>query len=474
MTTSVAIPAGSTAPQDDSKGNILVIDDEEVMRDVLKTLMVKEGYRTDLASTAAEGLEKLRDDVFDVVLLDLMLPDMDGMDVMEEIRRIDPHIITVIITAYGSLEKAVKATKLGAFDFITKPFKNDEMMLVVGNGIQQRRLLLENLQLKATLKERFAFKNIVGKSAQMQKIFDFISHVGPSRSTVLIYGESGTGKELVAKAFHVCSPRADGPFVTVNCGNIPTELLESELFGHVKGAYTGATASKKGLFEIAHGGSLFLDEIGSISFEMQAKLLRVLQEREFRRLGGLENIKVDVRIVAATNIDLQRAVEENRFRDDLYYRLNVINVKLPPLRDRKEDITLLVDHFIHKYNSENGKNIHGIDPEALKLLMEHDWPGNVRELENVIERAVVLTTGDHITRDFFPRSLLEGLEPREVRVMLPENGISLKKEVEEFERKLILSALQRSEGNQKRAANLLQLNPTTLNEKLKRLNIRSR
>jgi len=278
----------------------------------------------------------------------------------------------------------------------------------------------------------------------------------------------------VAKAFHVCSPRADGPFVTVNCGNIPTELLESELFGHVKGAYTGATASKKGLFEIAHGGSLFLDEIGSISFEMQAKLLRVLQEREFRRLGGLENIKVDVRIVAATNIDLQRAVEENRFRDDLYYRLNVINVKLPPLRDRKEDITLLVDHFIHKYNSENGKNIHGIDPEALKLLMEHDWPGNVRELENVIERAVVLTTGDHITRDFFPRSLLEGLEPREVRVMLPESGISLKKEVEEFERKLILSALQRSEGNQKRAANLLQLNPTTLNEKLKRLNIRPR
>jgi DNA-binding NtrC family response regulator len=472
MSLSATTTAASSAPPDEMKGKVLVIDDEEVMRDVLKTLLDSEGFRVELAPTASEGLEKMRGDVFDVVLLDLMLPDMDGMDVMQEIRRIDPYAVSVIITAYGSLEKAVKATKLGAFDFITKPFKNDEILLVVGNGIQQRRLLMENLQLKASFKDRFAFKNIVGKSVQMQKIFDFITHVGPSRSTVLIYGESGTGKELVAKAFHVCSPRADGPFVTVNCGNIPTELLESELFGHVKGAYTGATTSKKGLFEIAHGGSLFLDEIGSISFEMQAKLLRVLQEREFRRLGGLENIKVDVRIIAATNIDLQKAVEESRFRDDLYYRLNVISVKLPPLRDRKEDIPLLADHFIHKYDAENGKNIKGIDSDALKLLMEHDWPGNVRELENVVERAVVLTIGDHITQDYFPRSLLEGLEPREVRVMLPEAGISLKREVEDFERKLILTALQRSEGNQKRAAHLLHLNPTTLNEKLKRLNIR--
>ena len=474
MSLSATATSSSSSNNPELKATLLVVDDEEVMRDVLRTLLEDEGYKVMTAATAGEGLEKLQGGLIDLVLLDLMLPDMDGMDAMGEIKRIDPHIVSVIITAFGSFDKAVKATKLGAFDFVTKPFKNDEILLVIGNGIKQRRLLLENLRLKASFKERYSFKNIVGKSAKMQKIFDFITHVGPSRSTILIHGESGTGKELVARAFHVCSTRADGPFVTVNCGNIPIELLESELFGHVKGAFTGASTSKKGLFEVAHGGSILLDEIGGINFEMQAKLLRVLQEKEFRRLGGLENIHVDVRIIAATNQNLEKAVKENRFRDDLFYRLNVINLTLPPLRDRKEDIPILVDHFIQTHNEENGTKIDSIAPEALKILVEYDWPGNVRELENTVERSMVLTSDNFISEEFFPKSILDGIELPKVRISLPEAGISLKQEVDDFERRLIISALQRCEGNQKRAAKLLTITPTTLNEKLKRLNIKAR
>ena len=456
------------------KGCVLVVDDEEVMRDVLKTLLEEDGYSVVLVSTGKEAREKITDSSFDLVLLDLMLPDDNGLVVMQDLQRSDPHLAIVIITAFGSVEQAVKATRLGAFDFITKPFKNDELLLAVGNGIQRRRLTLENLQLKASFKERYDFHNIIGKSTRIQAIFDFITHVGPSRSTVLIYGESGTGKELVAKAIHVCSPRSDQPFIAVNCGNIPSELLESELFGHVKGAFTGAANTKKGLFEMAHNGSIFLDEVGSIGFEMQAKLLRVLQEREFRRLGGLESIRVDVRIIAATNSDLKLAVNENRFRDDLYYRLNVINITLPALRERKDDIPLLANFFIKKYNEENNRQITTVDEAAMKLLMEHEWPGNVRELENIIERAVVLTQGPVITPHSLPKAIQMGPEKEHFAIGDFRKDISLKEEVENFERTLILRALHQSDGNQKRAANMLKINATTLNEKIKRLHIRWR
>ncbi len=455
------------------KGSILVIDDEEVMRDVLRTLLGEAGYGVSATATAREGLEELRERMHDLVLLDLMLPDMDGFAVLDEIQKIDPNIVTLIITAYGTTDRAFEAAKRGAFGFIAKPFKNEEVLLLIENGLQRRRLVLENLQLKRSFQERFAYKNIIGKSEGMQRVFNLIRQVGPSRSTVLIAGESGTGKELVAKAIHSASPRADKPFVTVNCSNIPAELLESELFGHVKGAFTGALTSKKGLFEVADTGSIFLDEVGIIPLEIQSKLLRVIQEREFRRLGGIDNIKVDVRIIAATNIDLQRAVEENRFREDLYYRLNVITINLPPLRDRREDIPLLVEHFVARFCAENGRPACTVAPDALKILIDYNWPGNVRELENVIERAVVML-GDRevITADMLPREMLADAPANGFKVLIPSGGISLKEEMIRLERNYILEALRRSDWNQKKAARLLNLNPTTLNEKMKRLNIR--
>ncbi len=313
---------------------ILVADDEEIMRDVLGALLASENYRVDLAQNGTQALDMIRDKEYSVVLLDLMMPDLDGLQVLEELKKLESSPVAVVLTAFGSIEKAVKATKLGAFDFITKPFKNDEILLAVKNAMEQHELREENLRLKRSLRERYHYRNIIGKSASMQQIFDLITQVAPRRSTVLIQGQSGTGKELIAKAIHAASGRADAPFVAINCGNIPSDLLESEIFGHVRGAYTGATSAKKGLFEVADGGTLFLDEVATISMEIQAKLLRVIQEREFRRLGGLENIKVDVRIIAATNMDLQAAVQQGAFRDDLYYRLNVIVIKLPPLQER--------------------------------------------------------------------------------------------------------------------------------------------
>jgi len=330
----------------------------------------------------------------------------------------------------------------------------------------------ENERLKNSLRQRFSYRNIIGKSVPMQQTFALISQIAPRRSTVLIQGESGTGKELVAKAIHAESTRADAPFVAINCGNIPSELLESELFGHVRGAFTGATSAKKGLFEAADGGTVFLDEVASISLEMQGKLLRVIQEREFRRLGGLENIKVDVRIIAATNSDLQEAVAAGSFRDDLYYRLNVIVIKLPSLRERSEDIPLLAEHFIRKYCEENSRSLCTIDPAALRTLMEYRWPGNVRELENVIERAVVLCPESLITADLFPRNVTAIHSPE--ILALQQDRIPLKERVGNFERSLIQAALEKTDWNQKKAADLLSVNPTTLSEKLKRLKIRSR
>jgi len=455
------------------KTKILVTDDEEIMRDVLGALLAGENYAVDLAETGGQALAMLRDSTYDVMLLDLLMPDMDGLEVLQKLQELDDRPAVIVLTAFATLEKAVKATKLGAFDFIAKPFKNDEILLAVRNAREQRRLRVENLLLKRSLQARYSFKNIIGKGAAMQQVFQLISQVAPSRSTVLVQGESGTGKELVAKAIHASSPRADAPFMTINCGNIPSELLESELFGHVRGAFTGAASSKKGLFEAADGGSLFLDEVATLSMEMQAKLLRVIQEREFRRLGGLENIKVDVRIIAATNMDLQEAVRRGAFRDDLFYRLNVIAIKLPPLRERPEDIPLLAEHFIRKYSEENNKEAPAIENSAMKALLDYDWPGNVRELENLIERAIVLSSGKPIAADLFPKNLSASLSPAP-RAGMPGDAIPLKERVSDYEKSLILAALETTRWNQKKAAEILLVNTTTLSEKLKRLKIRER
>jgi DNA-binding NtrC family response regulator len=331
-----------------------------------------------------------------------MLPEMGGLEVLEELKKHDPEMVVLMITAFASMEMAIDAIKKGAFYFVPKPFDNQQLLHILASGITQRRLEVENRELRTALRDQGRFMELVGKSPKMLQVFQLVSQVAPSRSTVLVSGESGTGKELVAKAVHQNSPRRDRPFVVVNSGSLPHELLESNLFGHVKGAFTGAVYAKKGLFELADKGTLFFDEIGNIPMETQAKLLRVMQEREFMRLGGVETVKVDVRVVAATNIDLRRAVEEGRFREDLYYRLNVIAIQLPPLRQRKEDIPALAQHFVDKYSRENGKAVEGVTPEALQVLMDYDWPGNVRELENVIERGVVLSTGSHIGPELVP------------------------------------------------------------------------
>ncbi|HEY7057510.1 MAG TPA: sigma-54 dependent transcriptional regulator, partial [Vicinamibacterales bacterium] len=384
-------------------GSILVVDDEEIMREILDALLTREGYQVRLASTANEGLDLLRTMPFDAVVLDVMLPGMDGIAALDEIRKFDDDLPVLMITAFASVENAITAMKRGAYDYIMKPFKNDEVLVVLRNALAQRRLVAENRALKQNLQARaHRFSDIIGRSSRMRQVFDLIIQAAPSRTTILINGESGTGKELVARALHQNSSRSDRAFITVNSGNLPPDLLESNLFGHVKGAFTGALYPKKGLFELADKGTIFFDEIGNIPLETQAKLLRVIQEREFMRLGGVENIKVDVRIIAATNVDLRRMMEEGRFREDLYYRLHVITVQLPPLRERKDDIPLLVQHFFEKYGEENNKPGMELSPEALDLLFEYDWPGNVRELENVIERAVVLSSGSRLDVDLVP------------------------------------------------------------------------
>jgi DNA-binding NtrC family response regulator len=451
--------------------SILVIDDEEVMRDVLETLLTQAGYRVSLAQDGEEGLALARRQAFDAAVVDVMLPGLSGIEVLEELKRIDPDLVVLIITAFASVETALSAMKKGAFDYVTKPFKHEEVLHILNNGLHQRRLTDENRELRTALRDQARFTEIVGKSPRMQQVFSLIAQAAPSRSTILVVGESGTGKELVAKAIHANSPRADKSFIVVNSGSLPHDLLESNLFGHVKGAFTGAVYAKKGLFELADKGSLFFDEIGNIPLETQAKLLRVLQDREFMRLGGTEVIRVDVRIVAATNVDLRRAVEDGRFREDLYYRLNVIAIQLPPLRHRKEDIPALVQHFVDKYAKENDKPVTGVSPEALQALMDYEWPGNVRELENVIERGVVLTTTGRIGRDLIPDHVRTSPSFHVPHLTVPPEGISLRDVIANFERRLIESTLETTGGVQKEAARLLGLKPTTLNEMIKRHNI---
>jgi len=454
-----------------SKGIIHVIDDEPVIHDVLAQLLTSEGYEVEISSTGEEALEKFAPQSCDVVLLDLLMPGMDGIEVLQRIKKIDPAAAVIIITAYGSVESAIAAMKIGALDYIQKPFKHDELLRTIERAVERRRLQEENLRLKDELRQKFSFGSIIGKGPAMKAVFDLIKAAAPTRSTILLQGESGTGKELVARAIHLNSNRAGGPFVIVNSGSLPPDLLESHLFGHVKGAFTGAVALKKGLFEAADGGSIFFDEISSINLETQAKLLRVMQDREFMRLGGTETIKVDVRIIAATNSDIEEMIAQKTFRKDLFYRLNVIKIELPPLRRRKEDIPLLVKHFIEIYSRENGKEVEGASEDFYEILDAYAWPGNVRELENLVERAVVFCRSKVITRDFLPPFLLAMEAAPEGWLSSTEESLDLRERTQNLQKKIILTALKKTKGVQKQAARLLGVKPTTLNEMIKRLEI---
>jgi two-component system response regulator PilR (NtrC family) len=454
------------------KGSVLVVDDEEIMREILEALLTRDGYDVQLASNGAEGVELARARAFDAAVVDVMMPGMDGLQTLAELKKLDDELPVIMVTAFASVETAISAMKSGAFDYITKPFKNDEVLVVLRNAVERRRLIAENTALRQNLQaQAVRFSGVIGRSPRMKQVFNLIIQAAPSRSTILVTGESGTGKELIARAIHMNSPRADRAFVTVNSGNLPPDLLESTLFGHVKGAFTGAIYPKKGLCDMADKGTIFFDEIGNISPETQAKLLRVMQEREFMRLGGMETIKVDVRIVAATNCDLRQMMDNGRFREDLYYRLHVINVYLPPLRERKEDIPLLAQHFLEKYGDENGKRDMELTAEALDLLMEYDWPGNVRELENVMERAVVLGSTPRIGADLIPEHVRASPSFHIPKFVVPPEGISFKDVITDVEKRLIESTLEAAGGVQKRAAELLRIKPTTLNEMIKRYEI---
>ncbi len=462
------------------KGSILVVDDEEVMRDVLDSLLTAEGYEVELARNGEEGLDKFQQRAFDLVLLDVSMPGIGGLRTLEELLKLDPETVIAMITAYATFDTAIAAMQRGAFTVIPKPFDNREILRLVAGGLRRRRKDEERRTLKQALKRSTEQREIVARSDKMLEILAFVEQVAPARTTVLVTGESGTGKELIARAIHNMSQRADKPFVTVNSANLPSELLESELFGHTRGAFTGAIAAKKGYFEVADGGSIFLDEIGTISMETQAKLLRVIQERDFTPLGDTTRRQVDVRIIAATNVDLRQAVDEGSFREDLFYRLNVISINLPPLRERREDILPLAQHFIRKYATENNREITDhLSPDVLSALEAHTWPGNVRELENVIERAIIIARAGELKREDLREEILNpqkgaaqtGGQRLATQIDL-SRGISFYDEVNRFQVELIRRALEITGGHQSRAAKLLGMNTTTLNSKIRYYNIR--
>ena len=462
------------------KGSVLVCDDEEIMRDVLGTILSNAGYKVDLAKTGEEALEAYGEKSYDVVLMDVSMPGMGGLTALEEIIKADSDAVILMITAYATFDTAISAWEKGASGVIRKPFQNEQILNRVARGVKKRRKEEERVVLRHTMARSVQRDSIIGRSEKMETVFRLIERVAPARSTVLITGESGTGKEIMAKAIHESSPRAENSFVVVNCSNIPSELLESELFGHTRGAFTGAVAAKKGLFEVADGGSIFLDEIGDLRPEIQVRLLRVIQEREFTPLGETTPVQVDVRIIAATNVDLKEAVRNGVFREDLYYRLSVVPVELPSLRERREDILPLTQHFIRKYNEENGREISdSLSPEVLSLLENYYYPGNVRELENIIERAVVIAPTDEITVECLRP---EVRDPELAKEMIRSSegssgdidiahGVNFYDEVRKFEIDMIQRALEQTGGHQSRAARLLGLNATTLNSKIKSYNI---
>lgn len=448
---------------------LLVIDDEESMRHMLESMLAKEGYAVSSASGGGDGLEMLGEEVYDLVLCDVRMPEMDGITFLKKAREGGFATPVVIMSAYGAIEVAVEAIKSGACDYISKPFNLDEILLTLKKVEEKSRLVRENVRLREALERTSNFSNIVGKGDKMQELFRTIKKVAPVKSNVLLLGESGTGKELVAKAIHCNSDRKKEPFVAVNCGAIPENLIESELFGHVKGAFTDAVVARKGLFEEADGGTLFLDEIGELPLALQVKLLRVLQESEVKRVGGSTTIKVDVRVVAATTKNLAVEAKEGRFRDDLYYRLNVLVLTLPPLRERMEDLPILADHFIKCGREKLGVDVNGIDHDALKVLSAYPWPGNVRELENAIERAMVMADGEMLTESDLPPEVGKSLQ--ECAIKLPEGDLSIKKNGRMLEKILIKKALEKTGGNRTHAAKFLEISHRALIYKIKEYNL---
>lgn len=442
-------------------GRIFVVDDEESIREFFEIMLKREGYEVLTASNGAEALEVLKKQAVDLIISDIQMPEMSGLELLAKVREMDPEMAMIMITAFGSTETAVEAMKLGAFDYVTKPFKIDEVKIIIQNALEQRSLRMENVQLKRELGTKYAFDNIIGGAPPMLRIYEMVKRVAHTKSSVLITGESGTGKELIARAIHYNSPLKDKPFVTVNCGAIPENLMESEMFGHKKGSFTGAIADKKGLFEVANGGTIFLDELGELPLTMQVKLLRVIQEGTFKRVGGTEDITVDVRVISATNKNLETEVRGGRFREDLFYRMNVIQVHCPPLRERREDIPMLANHFLEKFSKVLGMNSKKISAEGMEILKRYHYPGNVRELENIMERTVALEPGLVILPESLPRHLVES-EPQTTgqldahRIEIDaQAGIDLERLVAEFERTLLTKALQSTGGVKKKAAKLL-------------------
>ena len=468
----LAIPDVPATPLPEPTERILIIDDEAAIRESLETLLTLEGYAVEMAVNGEDGLVAIERNTYDLVLLDLALPGKNGLEILAIIRERHPSLPVIMITAYGKVDNVVDAIRTGAQNFVQKPWDNEKLLADIRSAIGRYHAEEENIQLKRAMKQRYSFSNIVGKSDPMLRIFDLVAQVAPSRSTVMIQGESGTGKELIAKALHSNSSRRDKPFVPVNTGSMPTDLLESTLFGHVRGAFTSAVSAKKGLFEVANTGTLFLDEIGNMGMDTQAKILRVLQDRRFMQLGGIHEIQVDVRIIAATNVDLRQAVRDGRFREDLYYRLNVIAIDLPPLRSRREDIPLLANHFLKYFAEENGLPPRTLAPDALRALVDYDWPGNVRELENAMERGVVLSSGPVIGADLLPGHLTG--KSYATSLLEHNTDASLFDILEDIERRIIMDKLERCNWNQTEAAEQFRVPLSTLNQKIKRLNIEIR
>ncbi len=439
-----------------TSARLLIVDDDPVALDLLREVLSKESYEVASALSAEEAISQGIENIFDVIITDVRMGEKDGMDVLRSFKKTSPETAVIMITAFGSIDTAIEAIREGAFDYISKPFKLEEIKITVRRALEQRRLLRENQYYRQELLEKYQFKNVIGRTPQMFQVYKTIARVADTKSTILLYGERGTGKELVARSIHYNSQRSDRPFVTVDCASLVETLMESELFGHVRGAFTGALQAKRGLFEEADGGTLFLDEVGNLSLSTQAKLLRFLQEYEIKRVGGTENIKVDVRVIAATNQFLEPLIKSGNFREDLFDRLNVVPISLPPLREKKEDIPLLIIHFLQKSSEENRKQISYISPEALDILTQYSWPGNVRELRHTIERAVVLSTQPIILPEDLPKKMLEEVKGKEIQ--FPEELLPLR----EVERRYVLKVLRETKGNKKKASEILGIDRTTL------------